>query len=172
MAWAASRHIARLRGSTAANWNQEPSVDFGPHCLTCRLAPGATLPRRAGERGANRGSMRRHRPIPPQIDLDFIEAWEASSRGRSPAPSSHGTGLVGRTSGSSGRWGSENSIPVFQRRWVSHPQLSQRQYQLPRGNEDTDPEVPPLLLQRHQSPLTEIRVAQCLVGSGSVTERP
>jgi hypothetical protein len=35
----------------------------------------------------------------------------SSSQGRSPSPSSHRTGLVGLTSGSSGRAGSGNSIP-------------------------------------------------------------
>ena len=49
-------------------------------------------------------------------------AWSStrclsSSRGRLPSPSSHRTGLVDLTSGSSGHWGPRNSIPVFQRRW-------------------------------------------------------
>ena len=38
----------------------------------------------------------------------------SSSRGRLPSPSSHRTGLVGLTSGSSGRWGP--GFPVFRRR--------------------------------------------------------
>jgi hypothetical protein len=59
----------------------------------------------------------------------------SSSQGRLLSPSSHRTGLVDLTSGSSGHRRSRNSIPVVRCRRF-RPQLSQRQHELLRGNDE------------------------------------
>ena len=62
-------------------------------------------------------------------EYQMAERGLSSSRGRLPSPSSHRTGLVGLTSGSSGRRGQQRASRLF-RRQPRGPQLFQRKRQL------------------------------------------
>src|SRR6266705_2570223 len=93
----------------------------------------------------------------------------SSSRGKLPSPSSHRTGLVGLTSGSSGHRGRQNSTRLF-RRQPRGPQLFQRKRQL-RWSDDAV-HLAVLVLQREEPLFREEPLIERVVHRAAVAERP
>jgi hypothetical protein len=93
----------------------------------------------------------------------------SGSRGKLPSPSSHRTGLVGLTSGSSGRQGRRQSSHVCRRR-PRGPQLFQRKRQLHWSGDAVHGAV--LVLQREESVVREVPLVESVVHWAAVTERP
>jgi hypothetical protein len=105
----------------------------------------------------------------PELE-DTIRSEEGSgSRGRLPSPSSHGTGLVDLTSGSSGCRSSERSVI---RHRCRHPQLSQLQSELEQFWGNGSGPHQPTVFQRDQSPLGEVRLVEGSMQRRSLAQIP